>query len=346
MSSGAMVALLKTAPRAHRRRVAVVLNTNARRVDGETLGWVRAVVPSGDLFVSRTRADGVRIADSLISEGVDAVLFGGGDGTFAAGVAALAQAAERRGAPLPDVGVLRLGTGNAVAQTIGAAPATPAGLAGDLRRARTHASRRALALLEVEGRPTMFAGFGLDAQILEDLGQTLALLDQAGLAGAVRSANLRYLLSVTSRSIPRFVMAERAEVVAVNRGAPALTIDVDGNPIGAPIPAGRVLWRGHASLAAVSSVPYYGLAMKMFPHAEKLPGRFQVRLSDLGAAEILLRLPALWKGRCESPRIHDFLCDEVELIMSRPSPFQSGGDLLGERGRVTIGRWRRPVAVV
>jgi diacylglycerol kinase family enzyme len=341
-------AVLRSIPRREvlPRRVAVVLNRHARKVDDESLHWIRSVVPHEDLFVSTSLEDLDPICEMLVARHYDAVMWGGGDGTFVRGVEALMRAADRRFSPMPEVGVLRLGTGNAVAETLGNAEATPDGVALDLSRARAHARRRELTLLEVEGKPTVFAGFGLDAQILDDFGRTVSTLKKLGLAQTLQSANLRYFLAVTGRSIPRFVLSPRTEVVAINRGAPAQRIDVDGRPVGAPIPAGRVLWRGQASLASAASVPYYGLGLKMFPHAQQQPDRFQLRLTDCSAAEALTNLPQVWRGQYQSKTIHDFLVDKVELVMAKPAPFQSGGDLLGERSNVTIGVYPRRVTVI
>lgn len=329
------------------RRVAVVLNANARRVDAETLRWVQAVVPHDDLFVSRCFEDGCRFVEEILDRDYDAVLFGGGDGTFAHGVASLYAAAERRARhDIPEVGVLRLGTGNAMAETIGAGPATAQGLAEDLRKARASASRKLQQMLRVEGRPTMFAGFGADAQILDDFHATIGMLRRARLAESLKNAAVRYALSVTTRSIPRFVLAQRTEIVAINRGGPALRVDKHGEQVGAPIGNGRVLWRGLASLASAASIPFYGLGLKMFPHADRQPGKFQLRLTDMGTAEILANLPSIWKGHYGSARLHDFLVDRVELVLAKPSPFQSGGDLIGERQQVTIDLWDKPLVVV
>src|SRR5262249_12134983 len=331
------------------RRVAVVLNAHARRVDGQTIRWISGVVPPQDLFVSASVEEGTSIAARIVDADYDAVLWGGGDGTFAAGITAVMAAAGRAGLDpleLPDMGVLSIGKGNAIADALGAGTATPDGLAGDLARARGAASRRTLPLLDVEGRPAMFCGFGLDAQILDDFSATVGSLRKAGIAEAFKSAGVRYFLSVTSRSIPRFLTTSRPEVVAINRGAPAIKVDVDGKPIGMPIPAGRVLWRGVASLASAGTIPFYGLGMRVFPHVDRLPGRFQLRLSDAGAAEILTHVPKIWNGRFESKRLHDFLVDEVELVLARPAPFQANGDILGERERLTIRYWKHAIPVV
>ena len=82
------------------------------------------------------------------------------------------------------------------------------------------------------------------------------------------------------------------------------------------------------------------------PHAERTEGRFQLRLSDLGAGTILANLPAIWQGRFSHRRLADFLVEDVELVASRPIPFQAGGDLVGERQTVRLSLWPRPVAVV
>jgi diacylglycerol kinase family enzyme len=347
-----MVALQKSSlrtfarPEPRVRQVAVVLNTCARKVDDQTLQWIRSVVPHEHLYLSNSLDDLAPICEMLVARQYDAVLWGGGDGTFVRGVGALMQTAASHFARMPEVGVLRLGTGNAVAETLGSAEATPDGLSLDLSRARAHARRRELTLLDIDGQPSVFAGFGLDSQILDDHGRTVDLLKSVGLGGVVQNANLRYFLSVTGMSLPRFVLSPRTEVIAINRGEPAIRIDVDGRPIGAPIPAGRVLWRGQATLASCASVPFYGLGLKMFPHAQQRADRFQLRMSNVSAVEILSHLREVWRGHYQGKHVHDFLCDSVELVLSKPAPFQSGGDLVGDRSRMTIGIHPQRVSVV
>jgi diacylglycerol kinase family enzyme len=333
-------------PELRPRRVAVVLNARARKVGDEALAWIRAVVPHDDLFLSQTLEDLGPICDMLVARRYDAVLWGGGDGTFVQGTARLLATCARRTAQMPDVGVLRLGTGNAVAETLGAAQPTPDGLALDLSRSRAHARRRELAMLECEGQPSVFCGFGLDAMIQDDYNRTVGWLKKTGIAPRLESAGARYFISVATQSIPRFAVSTRPEVVAINRGTPAIRVDVDGRQVGDPIPAGRVLWRGRASLASAATVPYYGLGLKMFPHAQKSLAKFQLRLADSGTFEALSHLREIWRGAYQGETIHDFLCDEVELMLSRPAPFQSGGDLVGDRSNVTISLSPRRLSVI
>src|SRR5262249_46470587 len=149
----------------------------------------RSAVPARDLFVSTDFGVSKQIAHELIDRGYDAVLTGGGDGTFVRCLSDLHAAARQRGHKrLPAMGVLRLATGNCVADTFGVPP--DAAIDDVLDFTRT-ANERALDLLTVCDQLTPFAGVGLDAQILEDHAAVGRGLDRLGL-GFVRSGWVRY----------------------------------------------------------------------------------------------------------------------------------------------------------
>ena len=63
-------------------RVAVVLNGNARQVTDQLVESFDQVVGSGDLFLSRSMDEAHGIALSIVEEGYQTVVTGGGDGTF------------------------------------------------------------------------------------------------------------------------------------------------------------------------------------------------------------------------------------------------------------------------
>ncbi len=326
-------------------RLAVVLNGRARGVSPGLVRRLRRMVPGGDLYVSRSLDESRAIAAAIVERRYPAVLFGGGDGTFVQCLADLRDEAHANRAPLPSVGVLKLGTGNALACALGASPPTEAGLRRDLVRAQLGAGTSELNLLEVEGRPTPFAGAGLDAQILDDFGATTRALDTLGLGRAL-GAGARYALAVALRSTPRYLVREVPEVVAVNLGSTAIRVGAGGRAI-AEVPRGGVLYRGRCSLAAGATIPYYGLGMKMFPYAQARRDRFQLRCASASTAEILGNLPAIWRGAYASDSVADFLVDEVELIFERPSPVQIGGDLQpGARERLVLSLSKRPITVL
>jgi diacylglycerol kinase family enzyme len=328
------------APRfARRPRVAVILNERARGVRPSVVRTLEQIVPASDLYLSRSLPESRRIARSVVEQGYESVLLGGGDGTFVQCLADLAGEARRSRTPLPGVGVLRLGTGNALADALGASSPTLDGLAADVRKARRRA-QKTLPLLSVDGKLTPFAGCGLDAQILDDFGKLGRTIDRvAGPLAPRIGAAARYALTVGLRSTPRFVLSQLPEIEVVNTGGPAWRVDwrtgrvIDDEPLA----QGQVLFRGRASLASCSTIPYFGLKMKVFPYVDAVPGRFQLRCATASAFETLRNLPAVFRGEYRSNNLHDYLCESVEIRMERPVPVQVGGDLVDElRDRLPI----------
>ena len=127
-------------PVRHHERVAVLLNANAGAVSDDLRRELENFVPPEDLFYSRTFEDARAIARTVLERGYSTVLTGGGDGTFVGYVNCLFEEAARPevvvqgGAAVqlarhryrvPRVGVLKLGTGNAVAEFCGTALPVP-----------------------------------------------------------------------------------------------------------------------------------------------------------------------------------------------------------------------------
>ena len=101
-------------------RVAVVVNGNAKRVSDDLVDMLDQIIQSGDLFVSRSLDEGREIARRIVARRYPTVLTGGGDGTFTQMVTWIVQEAERKGVEPPRFGMLKLGTGNALAWVLGA----------------------------------------------------------------------------------------------------------------------------------------------------------------------------------------------------------------------------------
>jgi diacylglycerol kinase family enzyme len=314
-----------------RGAVAVVLNKNARAVTRRRIARIQALHGAADVYVSSSAKDCRQIAATIIDRGYGTALLGGGDGTFVCCLNDLVLASRLTGRPLPRLGVLRLGTGNALGYYLGVSPPTPAGLAEELARARRpDAFERELPLLSVDGRLTPFAGTGLDSQILEDYAATTRTLDLLRL-GRMLGSPLRYALAVALRSVPRFMVRRLPHVEVINAGGPAYAIGPDGQPDGVPMPRGTVLFRGPCTLAGAATVPCYGFGVRIFPFADLRRDMFHVRCTDASALETLAHLPSVMRGTYKSPSLRDFLCDAVEIHMETPVPMQLGGDLLKER---------------
>ena len=342
--------------RQHAERVAVLLNANARNVSESLKRELENFVPPEDLYYSRSFEDARSIARSVIDRGYSTVLTGGGDGTFVGYVNCLfAEAQQRPGSlahgalklqPLPAhavrmprVGVLKLGTGNAVADFSGAS-AKRVGVVEDILRARSGecSASRPLHLLQHEGKRAPFAGVGIDAKLLNDY---VSMKDKFGPGG------FGYFCSVVGKTIPAYLFQGGIpNVEVVNLGGPAQRIGRDGAPEGRAIERGEILFKGPCKIAAAGTVPNYGFGFQIFPHALRSPGRFQLRLTAIGVPKILANLRTLWTGGPAPKGIYDFHCEKVLIRFDREMPLQVGGDAEGYRREVVFEMAERPLELL
>ena len=331
--------------------VAVLLNANAKQVSDRVQGHISHVMPPEDIFMSRSRRDAQAIARSVLERRYGTVFIGGGDGTF---VGFLNEIFDRldgglSSAAAPRFGMLKLGTGNAVAHLVGASPVRGGGILDDLLRARSGEIPGVyrLDLLETEGRRCPFAGFGIDAAIINDYA-TMKRRFARGPLGRLAAGGSGYLASIVGRTAPHYLTGRgQAEVEVINLGGTAQRIGAGGRPLGRPLERGELLYRGPCNIAAGSTVPNFGYGFKFFPFAGQERGKMQLRISRLSAARVLANLPSIWKGRYSNEDdCFDFLCDRVSLRFDRAMPFQIGGDAEGYREKVSFGIASRPVDMV
>jgi diacylglycerol kinase family enzyme len=326
--------------------VAVLLNANAKAVNAKVRHALSCVVPNEHLFVSTNHEEASAIADEVVARRYSTVFTGGGDGTFVGWVNRIIESAERRSARPPRFGVLALGTGNAVAEMVGATPRRHAQDLARFVRGEVGTVRR-LDLLSCEGRRTPFAGVGIDAAVLNDYiwlkdrlcGTPLEKLG-LGVAG--------YGLAVALRSAPRVLRERRPSYCEiVNVGRRAWRLDAAGARIGPPIPHGELLYAGPCMLAAASTVPYYGLGLRAFPFTGSSEGMMQLRVAtSIGVPTLLLNLPRIWSGGFAHDGLLDFHADRVALRFERPMPLQVGGDAEGWRDELTFSMAANPVEIV
>jgi diacylglycerol kinase family enzyme len=331
------------ATRPNTEHTAVLLNANAKQVSPRVREALSGLMPEGSLFFSRDADEAHRIADTVVSRGFGTVFTGGGDGTFVSWVNHILDRTETRSAPAPRFGVLALGTGNAVAEMVGAGRPID-----DLRR---HLSGevlpgRRLDLVSCEGRRTPFASAGLDAAVLNDYNWVRTRL--GGRAGRLTSGLTGYGLAIALRSAPRQVF-QRAPVYCeiVNTGAPAWRLDGAGERAGRPIEKGELIYAGPCMLAAGGTVPYYGYRLRAFPFAGRRAGAMNLRVfTRVPVPALVLNARRIFSGDFQHPGLLDFEADQVEMSFDRPVPFQVGGDAEGHRERITMGIASRSVELL
>ncbi len=313
-------------------RVAVVVNGNAKAVSDQLVEVLDQIVQSGDLFVSRSLAEGQRIAEQIVTSGYHTVLTGGGDGTFTQMVTWVVGASERANVEPPRFGMLKLGTGNALAWVLGAQQ----GVVADLSRLRREGGSREIRLVEVESILTPFAGCGLEATALQHFHEARDVIRKIPVVRKFGQGGLSYLLGVGGKTVPKSLFDGQFRVKVLNLGEGALRLGDNGLADAVEVPVGQVLYAGTARGVWASTVPYWGFGARIFPFADERPDRFNLRVVDVNAADVVLNIRSIWKGTYRSSRVSDFLVDKVRLVFESPVPMEIGGDPYGERSSVEM----------
>lgn len=326
--------------------MAVVVNGNARAVTESLVHVLEQIIRSGDLFVSRTLEEGEEIASTVAERGYGTVLTGGGDGTFTHVVTAVMNRCKETNRTPPRFGFLKLGTGNALAWAVGAGRVRSGDLFADIARLTHDAGSRPLRMLEVEGRLCPFAGLGIDANTLHDYDATKRLLGSNRLTRPLATGALAYLITAFSRTLPAYLVRPHDRVRVINRGDDAFRLGIDGQPVGAPIKKGEVMIEGVSRMVAMSTIPYWGFGARIFPFAEERPDRFNLRIVDMTSADVVIHIRKIWDGTYRTPRLHDFLAQEVSIEYERPMALQIAGDAAGKHRVVRARLYPDPVHVV
>lgn len=312
-------------------RAVAIVNGNARRVRGRMHDRIAAALPGAVRF-TESLAHARSTIRAEIARGVDLVLLGGGDGTFVMGLTLIAEACRGLGKPEPAIGVLRLGSGNAIADTVGATD----DVEEDLRiLARGGGIWTKVPMMEMLGVRAPFVGIGIDAQVIEDHEAVGRVVDRVPGGKRFVGGGARYVLSVALRSVPRFATVARPNVVVTNLGAPAIAMGRDG-ATGVKIAAGREVWSGACTLVAGATIPFFGFGLKMFPFSNAAAGKFHLRCGSPGLFEVLRNVPAAFRGEYFSDQVADFLCDRVAIQLDRETVVEAGGELLGRRSRIEL----------
>lgn len=333
-----------SSPRAERTRgrwstrevkAAVLLNGRAKRVDAPTIQAFRALVPEPDLFVSESLEEAAESVRTILRRGYARLMVGGGDGTIAATLNLLARLAREPSmgaARVPELAILRLGTGNALGTLFGSGRAledAASVLRGEVEGVRT------LRVLEAPESGVLFpfGSAGYDAQVLSDYVDLLETR-KTGLGGRLMRSIGGYAYALATRTIPRELRRCPIRVRVSSLGRTSI-LDPETHEEIALDPA-AVLFDGVARSVLFGSTPYYGYAMKVLPFALRRSDRFHLRVSTASIPYLMANLPALWRGTLRTPRLVDFLVEDVVIEAGRALPLQLSGDAAGHIDRLRV----------
>lgn len=319
-------------------RVGVMLNANAGRVRRSTVRAIRAACPDATIFWTRSFEEAVDAVEAAIESGIGTLFAGGGDGTIIDLANRLIEYENT-----PQLGILKLGTGNALASWVGSRP-IPEDLQAWSDGEAYH--RRGLRFVRDAETHFPFGGMGWDAAILNDYKWIKAHLDGTPFAAKVYHLPA-YLAAAFGRTAPRLAMERSPPMVTIEvlRGE-AWRVDRAGIRIGQVRSVGEVLYSGPAHITAFGSTPFYGYAMRMLPHAELLDTHFTIRVSVLSIPQTINNLPGIWTGEYEDDSLYDFVAESVYVRYSTEVPYQVGGDAAGMRRDLVLELSPRRLPVV
>lgn len=320
-------------------RYAVVLNANAGRVTPRLTRAIHQVIPKERVFLTRSPEHAHDVLRGCLHRKVNTVFAGGGDGTIIDAINTLRTLAGDDA--MPAVGVLRLGTGNALAHWLGSGRPVP-----DLRRWEGGQVHRSVPvqMIQAEGTVFPFAGLGCDAAVLNDYNEIKADAQGKWWQGLIKGLP-GYLIAGYLKTIPNYLRRPQQMVSITNLGQPAFRIGPNGREFGPPIPTGGRLYEGPISVACCATTPLLGYGLKMFPHATNRAGKFQLRLISMNAMQMALGIPAVWKGKTPNG-IFDYYVDRVRIQFRDAMPYQLGGEAKGYRRDITFSMARLPVTLV
>ena len=312
-----------------RGEVGILLNANAGRVRRSLVQALRKAAPEALIFFTHSLEEAQDSIEAAIESNISTLFAGGGDGT-------IIDLSNRllRYEHAPRLGILRLGTGNALATWVGARTPTEDMKAWSAGEAYREVPMR---FVHAEGEAFPFAGLGWDAAVLNDYRWAKQYLK--GTPFEAKPYHLpTYLAAAFGRTVPRYTVIQRRPplvTVEVLSGS-AWKIDHTGHKIGHEVEEGEVLYQGPAHMVAFGTTPYYGYAMRMLPHACIDPLRFHLRISALSMSSAINQLPSIWTGDCDDERLFDFLAERVRVTFDQEVPYQVGGDARGLRRELDL----------
>ncbi len=327
------------------RRSAFLLNANARAVNDRLIEALAEIVPAGDLFLSRTLEDAEVFTRTIARRGYGRVFLGGGDGTLVTSLEMLRAVCSKESLEMPAVGVLKLGTGNAMARCVGAQGAV---IDANHIVNKGPMADRAVQLLETEdGVLTPFAGMGYDGAVLNDYMWLKKRLARSPLGRRLVESVWGYLGAMLFKTVPNELKADLPRIRVTSKSPAVKMVSTPEGDVEQVIPAGEVLFEGQAPIASVGAIPYFGYGFTMFPFADRKPGYVQLRVGSIPIPVILANLwPRVWKGSFRHPHLHDFLVKDVVIESDRPMPYQVGGDASGSKTTLSFHVAKEPVQIV
>jgi diacylglycerol kinase family enzyme len=323
--------------------LAILVNANAKRGGRRIAVQISRFLPQANVRLTRSQDEVATWLRTTLPNKPRVIVAAGGDGTAIALVNALARVVPEN-EELPAVGMLKLGTGNAWANVLGAPKLARAlEILGSLDADLALPLRR-YGLVDVgypsEGTSEVgtlahFAGAGWDAEILSDYKEQLA--QSKGPPRFFAKSVYGYVTAMVTRTAPKSIMLGRPHVLIENLGKEAYTVDTQGALKRIEgVRYGSVLWDGLMSVTGAATCPEFGYHFRAYPFAERFLGMLNVRVFDRTTLGGIASIPRLWTGAHPLRGMHDWFTTAARFTFSRPLALEIGGDSVTPRRTVEM----------
>jgi diacylglycerol kinase family enzyme len=331
--------------RSHRQgRVAFLLNANAKSVTKSLLKELSVLIPKEDLYLSHSLLEAEANITQILNKNYAYLFCGGGDGTVISAIN-MVNVYEKKlpHSQIPRIGVLGLGTGNALARLLHAKKPKV-----DIQTILSGKSIEPVlvSMIETEsGTLTPFGGIGYDGELINDFESVKDVFFESPLRKFFSSV-LGFSIAGFFKTLPRQV-ARQLPIVRVNSSYPSYRImEVNGVDEEIYIEQGKILYDDVAPLICVGTIPSVGYGLTMFPFANKRPGYMQLRISAVPISVCLSNLyPSIWHGHFRHKKLYDFLVKDVTIESEESLPYQLGGDAMGYKKQLYFTISKKPVAM-
>ena len=304
---------------------------NAKKVNKGILKLFYKHVDEMDLYVTHDFKECDQSLDDIFKKKYPLIFCGGGDGTVMRIIEQYylkvkALKVSGRDHRIPKFGILKLGTGNALAGVLGmpkkAEPinAVNSAMEGDIVLKKFN-------IIESGGRMFYFGGIGLDALVLNDYLEIKNRFSK-GILKKFSNTLSGYFTAIFIKSIPKILFRGfKLKVRIINESNyPVFKVSFSKGIEQTEIKKGDIIYQGNADAVIFGTTTDFGYKLRVMPFAFEKPGYFNLKIANTGIFKMLANLKHLWTGKWEDPELYDFLAREIKIEIDGDAPLELGGD--------------------
>jgi len=311
-------------------KIAFIINAHAKKVNDKLIEKLAQKIPINNLFYSKSIKESYYYLQYILKKKYTHIVSGGGDGTFINNLNIVRKIfINRKYKYIPKMGVLKLGTGNALASEI-----KTRNIFDDVAYLVDGKKLFLKKIFMVQCNNsiiTPFAGLGYDADVLYDYIHFNKTFDRTPL-DKITSSLLGYILSVLFITLPKnffnFRKSNIAKIVTKSEAYEIITNE-EKREEAILYESNEIIYEDKVFMILVGSIKFFGYGLQIFPCAGYHKKFLHLRVFTCTPLKFITNLRQIWSGTFRDPQIKEFLIKDVNISTSELLPYQIGGDFKG-----------------